>query len=170
MDDHISLCEECGAYLSSHVSHGGSRQRFCSTRCRVRAFRRMRSIPLEMREAHRWVRSVGKRPIRCDGRPASSTDPTTWASYEEVMKSTAGDGWGFMLGSGFACWDFDHVPESEMRGRFDSVSDPVYAEVSVSGHGLHVFVHSSAPSFRRDGVEFYSRSRFIRMTGRRFGR
>lgn len=46
--------------------------------------------------------------------------------------------------------------------------DAIYAEVSTSGHGLHVFVWSSEASFRRAGVEFYSHSRFIRMTGRRW--
>ena len=117
----------------------------------------------------RWVRADGKRPIMCDGSPASSTDPDTWASYPEVMRSKAGDGYGIMLGDGLACWDFDHVDLTSPPAKaLELLPDAIYAEVSSSGHGLHVFVESSESSFRRAGVEFYSRSRFIRMTGRRW--
>lgn len=125
-----------------------------------------------MLDAHRWVRAIGKRPVRCDGRPASSTDPGTWASYAEVVKSTAGDGYGFMLGSGFACIDLDHcvLGEGRLNGRAMSAlsmleSPVMFMEASTSGDGIHAFLMSSAPSHRRSGVEFYSSGRFIRMTG-----
>lgn len=127
----------------------------------------MGMIPKELTSLHRWVRAVGKRPIRPDGRPASSTDPSTWSSFANVRHG-AGDGFGIMLGDGLACWDFDHVTEDVMREKLQGIDDPLFAEVSQSGHGLHVFVRSTASSFRRDGVEFYSHDRFIRMTGRRF--
>lgn len=115
------------------------------------------------------MRADGKRPIMCDGSPASSTDSSTWASYSEVMRSKAGDGYGIMLGDGLACWDFDHVDLTSPPAKaMELLPDAIYAEVSTSGHGLHVFVWSSEVSFRRAGVEFYSHSRFIRMTGRRW--
>ena len=165
----MSNCEECGTFLGSVQFHGGSVQRFCSTRCRVRAYRKRHQIPQVLKSLPRWVRAVGKRPIQCDGSPASSTDPDTWASYSEVMRSKAGDGYGIMLGDGLACWDFDHVDLTSPPAKaVELLSEAIYAEVSTSGHGLHVFVRSSEPSFRRDGVEFYSHSRFIRMTGRRW--
>ena len=103
--------------------------------------------------------------------PCSSRQlrPTTAAKRQPVMRSKAGDGYGIMLGDGLACWDFDHVDlTSPPAQAVELLSEAIYAEVSTSGHGLHVFVRSSEPSFRRDGVEFYSRSRFIRMTGRRW--
>ena len=85
------------------------------------------------------------------------------------MRSKAGDGYGIMLGDGLACRDLDHVDlTSPPAQAVELLSEAIYAEVSTSGHGLHVFVRSSEPSFRRDGVEFYSHSRFIRMTGRRW--
>lgn len=127
----------------------------------------MSMIPKQLTSLDRWVRADGKRPIRTDGQPASCTDPATWASFAAVKRG-AGDGFGIMLGDGLACWDFDHVSGDLMRECFDSVSEPIYSEISQSGKGLHVFVYSTAPSFRRDGVEFYSHSRFIRMTCRRF--
>ena len=83
------------------------------------------------------------------------------------MRSKAGDGYGIMLGDGLACWDFDHVDLTSPPDKaLELLPEAIYAEVSTSGHGLHVFVLSSEPSFRRAGVEFYSHSRFIRMTGK----
>lgn len=76
-----------------------------------------------------------------------------------------------MLGDGLACWDFDHIdpanPPAAVVEIVQSV-EPVWAEVSVSGHGLHVFVWSDAPSHKQPGIEFYSHSRFIRVTERRW--
>ena len=41
-----------------------------------------------------------------------------------------------------------------------------YVEVSVSGNGLHIFGEFAEVSgIRRPGFEFYSRARFIRVTG-----
>lgn len=120
-----------------------------------------------------WVRADGKRPIRPDGRPASSTDPATWSAYADVQ-SGAGDGFGIMLGDGLGCWDFDHCftegsLSSDVEERLSSIDSPLWIERSISGTGLHVFVKApEAKGRKRAGVEFYSRSRFIRVTGQRF--
>ena len=124
-----------------------------------------------MIERRSWVRAVGKRPIQPSGRSASTTDPTTWTTFAEVQ-SGAGDGFGIMLGEGLGCYDFDNADLADVA-RFvrDRVSEPiVFAERSMSGRGVHVFVLAGArPGWRRvvDGlsVEFYSRARFIRVTG-----
>lgn len=149
--------------------------RFCSNACRQKAYRARRPrVPELMRSQRRWVRADGKRPIQCDGVQASSTNPATWSTYEDVMRSTAGDGYGVMLGGGLGCYDFDHCIDAEgrvservrallQRIRPESV---VMVERSVSGRGLHVFVRArESRGFRRDGFEFYSRGRFIRVTG-----
>ena len=163
----VNQCRNCGHFFQSTPNPRRPRL-FCSDRCR-KAWSRKHQIPQELKSLLRWVRADGKRPIRCDGSPASSTDPDTWASYPEVMRSKAGDGYGIMLGDGLACWDFDHVDLTSPPDKaLELLPEAIYAEVSTSGHGLHVFVLSSEPSFRRAGVEFYSRSRFIRMTGRRW--
>jgi primase-polymerase (primpol)-like protein len=65
-------------------------------------------IPASMRNALQWVNwryelrggKVTKVPCRPDGRPASSTDPSTWSSLEVVLRpSVPVDGIGFVFGS-----------------------------------------------------------------------
>lgn len=162
-------CEECGAYLGVSQAHGGSQMRYCSSACRQRAYRERQAIAAELKAMPRWVRAAGKRPIMPDGRPASTTDPSTWSPYDRVV-SGAGDGLGIMLGDGLACYDIDHcLGNDQLPELLARVREPIiFAEISVSGTGLHIFVRSHAKSYKRDGIEFYSRARFIRMTGRRY--
>lgn len=124
----------------------------------------------------RWVRADGKRPITVTGRAASSTDPSTWSTFAEVLASRAGDGFGVMLGGGYlACHDLDHaLKDGELkswaRDVIDGIAERVlFTEVSMSGEGLHVFVDApEGPGWKRPvgdgGHEFYSRGRFIRVT------
>ena len=167
-------CKECGLPLGI----GGARgrlPRFCSNACRQRAYRRRRdtTIPAAMRDTARWARAAGKRPIQIDGTPASSTNPATWSTYSKVMKSKAGDGFGFMLGDGIGCYDLDNALEDGVLKPWAcetvaSIIEPVlYIEESQSGMGLHVFVATGEAPGRRtsvgDGiVEKYSYGRFIR--------
>ena len=74
-------------------------------------------------------------------------------------------------GSGLGCFDFDDcfvdcVLKPAVREFIAGIAYPiVYVERSMSGNGLHVFVEAEKQrGFRRDGVEFYSWGRFIRMT------
>jgi len=149
---------------------------YCSTRCRVAAHRARdrETIPAEMRQLDRWTRRDGKRPITTTGAPASSTDPESWSTFAKVKRSTVGNGLGVMLGGGLACYDFDHcladgrlvgAEAAEVLRRLSSF----YIEVSMSGDGLHAFVRApERPGTKRPGVEFYSRARFIAVTGRRW--
>lgn len=122
-----------------------------------------------MRSARRWTRADGKRPIQSDGRPASSTNPATWASFAEV-RDGAGDGVGVMLGGGLGCYDLDHVTDDDARAFVATVPERVvFVERSLSGAGVHVFIEApEGPGTRRPGVERYTRARFIRTTGIRF--
>lgn len=162
-------CEECGVYLGVSQAHGGSQMRYCSSACRQRAYRERKAISAKLKAMPRWARAAGKRPIMPDGRPASTTDPSTWNPYDRVV-SGAGDGLGIMLGDGLACYDIDHcLGKDQLPELLARVREPIiFAEISVSGTGLHIFVRSHAKSYKRDGIEFYSRARFIRMTGRRY--
>lgn len=87
----------------------------------------------------------------------------------------AGDGFGIMLGDGLACYDLDHVVDE--GGTVEpwaiefvaTIAEPlVLVELSRSRRGLHIFVRApEAPGWRRGGAEFYSRQRFIVVTGLR---
>nr|DAX93945.1 MAG TPA: Primase-pol, REPLICATION.8A [Caudoviricetes sp.] len=125
-----------------------------------------------MTDGPRWVRADGKRPITPVGAAASSTNPSTWCSFDEVQQG-AGDGYGIMLGGGLGCYDLDNALEDSVaklwaRDIIESIKEPiVYVEKSVRGRGLHVFVQLTEQKGTRrsvgDGsVEKYSYGRFIR--------
>lgn len=174
-------CERCDASLP--VAGRGPIPRFCSTRCRVAAHRAKR-LPVELTERDRWVRwepvqrkdRVTKMPVTLRGRPASSTNPTTWATHAEAKASKVGVGLGFVLGDGIGCIDLDHVLDS--AGRLDPAAaafvkslPATYTEVSPSGNGLHLwFLMAEVPGTVRMvggvSVETYSRGRYMTVTAR----
>ena len=166
----MSSCR-CGTRLA--VAGHGRIPSFCSTRCRVAAHRARHAevIPAALRELPHWTRRAGKRPVTVEGKPASSTNAETWTTYAEAKASTAGNGFGVMLGSGLACWDLDHCIEGDVLAPWAaevlaSIDSPIWVERSMSMTGLHIFVSApEGPGRRRDGVEFYSRARFIAVTG-----
>lgn len=162
-------CERCGEYVV--VEPIGQKPRFCSTRCRVAAHRAAKKslFPVSMTERAAWVRADGKRPVQPDGTAASSTNPETWRSFAGV-KSGAGDGFGIMLGNGLGCYDLDDMSDVEAREFIDEIPEPiVFAERSVSGRGVHVFVEAAeSAGTKRGKVERYTRARFIRVTGKVF--
>jgi primase-polymerase (primpol)-like protein len=117
-------------------------------------------------------------PLTVDGRPASSTDPTTWANYRDASRSTAGVGVGFVLGGGIGCIDLDHcLDDGALAPWAQDILDAcpaTYVEVSPSGTGLHVWgrlAEARGRKIRRDGqaVEIYSTGRYITVSGKRWG-
>jgi primase-polymerase (primpol)-like protein len=167
MIDLMSTCV-CGTELAP-VAGVGRPARWCSSRCRQRAYR-LRQVPAELTAGHRWTRADGKRPVTVTGAPASTTDPSTWATFATVRAARSGDGFGLMLGGGLGCYDLDHVTDADVARFLATVPERVmYVERSQSGHGAHVFIEApEAPGWRRvvDGlnVERYTRARFIRTT------
>lgn len=172
-------CEQCGSRLGARHAHNA---RFCSGRCRVAAYRATRQLPAELTSRDRWVRRTARKmPLSVTGKPASSTDPATWSSYEAVKASTVGVGMGYVLaeGDGLVCIDLDHALDERGQAlpwaaRILESLPATFTEVSVSGRGLHVF--GLAPSARgrkvRRGevaIEMYSRGRYIAVTGNRYG-
>lgn len=137
-----------------------------------------------MTAAHRWVRwalrprgaGMTKVPLTLTGRHASSTRPSTWTTHTAAGRSRTGAGAGYVLGAGVGCYDFDGALHRGQltawaRQALASIPEPVlYAEVSQSGCGLHVFV--AAPPGRGTvtpvaggRIERYTTGRFIAMTG-----
>lgn len=176
------LCRQCAQPFTAEGARGRT-PNYCSTRCRVAAHRERTAKDFWLKNGgKRWTRADGKRPIMIDGAPASSTNPDTWATYDQVVAGDglAGDGYGIMLGDGVGCYDFDNVITDDgtltgaAKEAMSAICEPIlYAERSISGRGMHVFVAASeCPGYREPlpgggSVERYTRGRFIRVTGDR---
>lgn len=177
-----TLCRQCGTAFIAEGSRGRT-PTYCSTRCRVAAHRARTAKDFWLNNGgKRWTRADGKRPIMVDGAPASSTNPSTWTTYDQVVggDGLAGDGYGIMLGDGVGCYDFDNVFDVDgtltgaAKVAVSNIREPIlYAERSISGRGMHIFVAASeCPGYRvplscGGSVERYTRGRFIRVTGDR---
>ena len=154
--------------------------RFCSGRCRVAAHRAQNRLPRELVERDRWVRRSRKKvPLTTAGRAASSTEPRTWCSYRQARQSRVGSGLGFVLnGDGIACIDLDHCLNGDVLAPWAqeilTKLPPTYVEVSLSGHGLHIFGVADFKGGRKlrvndHAIEIYADRRFIAVTGQVFG-
>jgi putative DNA primase/helicase len=139
-----------------------------------------KSLPrwLRWRTEARDGRRDAKVPYCARGGFGSSTNPETWASYEEVVASAgAYDGIGFAVGDGFVLVDLDGcrcrttgVIQEWAQGVISVLNAPT--EVSPSGTGVHVYVKSQdrqavVRMFEHDpkrGIEIYPHGRFSTIT------
>jgi putative DNA primase/helicase len=111
---------------------------------------------------------------------ADSTDPATWADYQDAMRAhTVGgyDGVGFVFSpeDPFAGVDLDDCRDPE-TGELDAWAEEIvaeldsYTEISPSGKGVHIIVRGKLPPGRRgwgDGHGLYDAGRYFTMTGKR---
>jgi hypothetical protein len=107
---------------------------------------------------------------------ASSTDPSTWASFADAVEAYSTlsvDGIGPVLVGGLTCIDLDRVINAS--GRLDTRAETIvercdsWTEISPSGTGLHVFVRGTVPeAIRGEQIEVYSTARYIAVTGHRW--
>ena len=148
-------------------------------------------VPAELKVQDRWVcwrlaEKAGRRtkmPVcAATGRMASSTDPSTWCSFEQAVaavgdRGAAGVGFVFAPDRAYTGLDLDHVLhdgvlEDEYRWVVDAAD--TYTEVSPSGDGLHLYFRGSKPEgaerCRRGPVEMYDHDRFFTVTGVPFGK
>jgi primase-polymerase (primpol)-like protein len=147
------------------------------------ACRQADPVPSAMTRRPQWVRHTDRKvPLSVVGakvRPASSTDPDTWASYSAVSRSTAGVGVGFVLSymDRLVCIDLDHaLLDGQLRPWARRIIDGLpetYIEVSPSGTGLHIWGFGSLERGRRirrgeSSVEVYDRGRYITVTRKPF--
>jgi hypothetical protein len=155
-------------------------------------------IPAELKERERWVlwRYVKKKgrwakmpfQARCPGRLASTTDPKTWASFDEAVvayeRGRCG-GLGYVITRPIA--DHPDLPDDGIVGvDLDDCRDPVtgeltpwaagvisslgsYAEVSPTGTGVKVLALGKRPQDRSQypGAELFDRGRYFALTGQR---
>lgn len=147
------------------------------------------NIPDDLRSRRQWVvwRSeerdgkLTKVPYTChNGTRASSTDPSTWGTYDAARERDDVEGIGFVFSPEDLicgidldnCFNDDGKLHPEARVFVAALNS--YTEVSPSGRGLHIFVQASLNGNRNRtsktpwGGEFevYDRSRFFTVTGR----
>lgn len=121
-----------------------------------------------------------KLPLQPNGRPASSTDPATWAELSAVLEAYRTgrlDGIGIALGGDMgkglvlACIDLDHIddtPERKQRAEVILAEFAgAHAETSPSGDGVHILglARPLSSGIARDGVEIYTGGRYVTVTG-----
>jgi len=141
-------------------------------------------IPAELQALPQWVLwryvtdSEGRKtkvPFSVTGKAASSTDPSTWTTFQQAVNASQYfEGIGFVLSKNdpYAIIDLDNKPEKpctpEQAERHTKIYNAFqsYTELSTSGTGVHIVVRGALPSgVKRDNVEVYSDSRFMIFTG-----
>lgn len=158
------------------------------------------NIPPEMQARRQWVLwGVGKNldakavkiPRQAKnptGPNASSTNPQTWASFQEAhvwyqIGDARGIGYEVTPADGLVAVDFDHCLDTagNLLPPFDTWHKalPGYWELSQSGTGLHGFVRGTLPAgckhkahIKADSdqaVELYTNERYIAVTGALWG-
>ena len=137
------------------------------------------NIPQELRVLKQWVcaNEDSKVPMQANcPYPASSTNPATWASFEDALWAVEHghyDYLGFVFNdNGIVGIDIDdgYTPDGYVSQlTSDIVSEcNSYTEQSKSGRGFHIFVKGDIPFKGKNnlaGVEIYKTARFFIMTG-----
>jgi len=148
-------------------------------------------IPLVLTALPQWIRwrwewNAARRywtkiPVSArSARNASTTDPKTWGEFADVVSRLGRDevdgvGIVFSAADPFCGIDVDKCRDPETGSISDEALDLIalldgYAELSVTGTGVHVIVRASLGDItgRKSGlVEIYDRRRYFTMTGRR---
>jgi hypothetical protein len=148
-----------------------------------------RQIPEELKELRQWLvwrfeqrdERWTKVPYRTAGRRASTTDPSTWSSFEDAIaayEDETFDGVGFVFSEDdpFCGIDLDHcLDETNMVQEWADVYVKrldSYTEFSPSGRGLHIISRAVLPGAglnrKIDGehrVEVYDKEKFFTFTG-----
>jgi len=152
----------------------------------------MFQIPPDLTELDQWVlwRSEtregrpAKVPYQTNGRLASTTDPTTWSSFDGALAAWRrepghfdGIGFVFSVEDPLAGGDLDNCLDE--AGQVKDWARPIverfadtYMEVSPSGRGLKFWARGKLPGGGRkvpyhDGaIELYDRGRYFAVTGR----
>lgn len=144
-------------------------------------------IPPEMKAIPNWVcwkavpdpkshSGVSKRPVNpWTGGNAQSNNPETWADFDTACNAAQSRGLagiGFMFSNTpFFGVDVDDRPLDSPEVQEILTAIPSYAELSQSGHGVHIICSGSLPgkgfNNHNTGVEMYENGRFFVVTGNR---
>ena len=142
------------------------------------------AIPTSLKAIPRWVlwkyvkdgKGWKKLPCQVTGKPASSTDPKTWSTYDDVADELLMgnyDGIGIAIDGSDDFHGFD-IDDCVVDGELNDVAKELlehvdgYAEVSPSGTGIKLFTRSNlAISGAKKPVEVYREGRYFAVTGHR---
>jgi hypothetical protein len=151
------------------------------------------NIPGEMRRLPQWIcwqlkdvtdgkggKKQTKVPFRTDGKPASTTNPKDWVTFDAAVRALrmsnkfSGIGFVFTRDAGLVGIDLDKCRDLE-TGETEAWAKAIlselnsYTELSQSGQGWHTIVKGSLPEGgnRKGRVEMYDHDRYFVMTGKR---
>jgi putative DNA primase/helicase len=144
-------------------------------------------IPQELKDRNQWIcwytemRDGKETKIPADpdtGSRASTTDPSTWSSLMNALKTfqtqdkMKGLGFVFTESDSYVGVDIDDCRDPETKEWEDWAIDVLqdlsgYREISPSGTGGHVIIKGEIPGDRnrRGNVEMYEKARYFTMTG-----
>jgi hypothetical protein len=154
------------------------------------------NIPAELQSLPNWVnwrylspKSSGgkwpKVPFRPNGKLASTTDRSTWSSYDEccaAYNQGGFDGIGFVfdgeVGVDGLCYCGIDLDACVIDGKVQSLAMTrirhldTYTERSVSGTGFHCITRAAPLNriVKFDGVEIYTKARYFTFTGCAIGK
>jgi hypothetical protein len=139
----------------------------------------LNNIPKEIQALNQWVCSKegSKAPmIASTNALASSTNPTTWCSFEQALSSVEAGNYDYIgyvfndngivgvdIDDGYDEEGFLSPLASDIIGKCQS-----YTEKSKSGRGFHILLKGNLPfkgKNNRNGVEIYKTARYFIMTG-----
>ena len=153
-------------------------------------------IPQELRDLKQWglysrkwlpeKNKYTKLPLTVDGRAASSTNETTWSSFDEALTAylTPNNfevaGLAFFFKPPYIGIDIDHIKDdiaATIQGDPNTVTNDFikrtksYTETSMSGEGIHIITKGdfTGKKHRKGQFEFYDKGRFFALTGQAFG-
>ena len=142
------------------------------------------AVPDELKNVKQWVLWIledregkpTKVPYAVSGNMASTTDPTTWATFSEAEKESdpfVYNGMGFVISAPYVGIDLDKCRDPKTGEVEPWAKEAIeeldsYTELSPSGAGFHIWVKGwlEHPGNRAGRVEMYSRARYFTMTGR----
>lgn len=144
------------------------------------------NIPAELTLLNHWVvwryeldetNKHTKVPYQVSGKHASTTDLSTWASFDDAIKRYRDggvDGIGIVLTTdmGIVGVDLDHCRDPK-TGKVEEWAVKIvrlfnsYSEVSPSGTGIRIFTKGILPKGgrKKGNVEIYSSGRYLTTTG-----
>lgn len=139
------------------------------------------NIPKDLKELPNWVlwklQKVNDRktkvPYQVNGKTASSTNPDTWTSFDNVLQAyNKGQysGIGFVFtNTNISGIDIDHCITNgsinkDAQGIINLFNS--YTEYSPSGQGIHIYVFGKIPkAIKSKDIEIYSEGRYFTVTG-----